>query len=129
MFATPSGLGARRPGDSRSRRLFGHVGRHSNASADESNLDQESPVPEVGDATRDDDESGEMLRILRNLQQQVSTLQAQQAAQEAAPPVAESPAASTSSKKLPKDLTVSHQCAIFVHALAINFTVFGAANC
>ena len=116
MFATPSG---RRPGST--RRLFGQ--RNDTAGLDD---DQESPVPtdEAGrvDTAPTNEESGEMLCILRNLQQQVSSLQAQQTAQAAAPSVAESPAASTSSnstssspveKKLPKDLTVRFTITVF----------------
>jgi uncharacterized membrane protein YccC len=77
--------------------LFGQ--HNDNAELDD---DQESPVPtdEAGrvDTAPRHEESGEIF-ILRNLQQQMSSLQAQQTAQAAAPSGAESPAASTSSNR------------------------------
>ena len=132
MFATPGGLSQRRP--AATRRLFGRNETDRTAAGAES--DHESPLaPENGaERVARDDESGEMLRILRNLQQQVSSMQAQQAAQAAAPPTSVSPAASNSSsssspveKKLPKDLTVSltsNEC-----GTCLLFIVFSAANC
>ena len=104
LFATPrasSSTGARRT-------LELATGLTSRTSVSTNRAEhRESPIP-VSD---NNSSSAEMMRVLKDLQQQVSALQAQQnqlVAEKTSPPPASSVTSPQEKRKLPKELTVSY---------------------
>lgn len=115
MFATPTTDSRRSEGARRSLVLRSGASGHQTRSADHQAYDETDEHNESGEneaAALGVSESGEVLTILRSIQQQVSTLQAQQAQTppSRSPSVVASASSTNSSpveRKLPKNLTVS----------------------
>ena len=122
MFRTPTiehGRGSRRTLQMNSGSAAGRLIRGIE--------DEQSDINETGMGNNGD---GEMLTILRNLQQQVSAMQAQQSTSNQAPASvnSESPIVQKK-KKLPKALVVSVEALIVVCCIVIHGTVSCPSDC
>lgn len=109
MFSTPSvepGRGSRRT-----------LQMNSSSAAGRLNRREQSATNGTGNGNHGD---CEMLEILRNLQQQVSAMQAQQSTSNQVPTVNPESPTVHKKKRLPKSLVVSIKMIILVHYIVIN---------